>query len=75
MGLDTANRSFAALFGASLLAGMFVFCGAVACALVGQLVPEVAREGIGSLGQGARWTAVVFVAFVGAGAVVGARSF
>jgi Zn-dependent protease with chaperone function len=72
---DTANRSFAALFGASLLAGMFIFCGAVACALVGLLAAEVASDGIASLAHGARWTAAVFVVIVGAGAAVGLRSF
>lgn len=75
MGVDSANRSFASLFGASLMAGMFILCGAVGCVLVGLLVAEVASEGLGSLSEGGRWTAAVFVAVVGAGAIVGLRSF
>lgn len=75
MRVDAANRSFAALFGASLLAGMFIFCGAVACVLAGLLAAEVASDGLGSLSEGARWTAAVFVAIVGAGAAAGLRSF
>jgi beta-lactamase regulating signal transducer with metallopeptidase domain len=75
MRADTANRSFAALFGASLMAGMVVLCGAVGCVLVGLVVAEVARDGVGSLLDDGRWTAAVFVAVVGAGAVVGVRSF
>ena len=75
MRVDTANRSFATLFGASLMAGMFILCGAVGCILVGLVVAEVASDGLGSLSEGGRWTAGVFVAVVGAGAVVGLRSF
>jgi Zn-dependent protease with chaperone function len=75
MRADSANRNFAALFGASLLAGMFIVCGAVGCVLVALVVAEVASDGIGSLSEGGRWTAAVFVAVIGAGAVVGLRSF
>ncbi len=75
MRVDTANRSFAALFGASLMAGMVVLCGAVGCVLVGLVAAEVASDGIGSLAEGGRWTAFAFVAVVGTGAVVGVRSF
>jgi beta-lactamase regulating signal transducer with metallopeptidase domain len=75
MRVDTANRSFGALFGASLMAGMVIFCGAVGCVLVGLVVAEVASDGLGSLSEGGRWTAAVFVAVVGAGALVGIRSF
>jgi beta-lactamase regulating signal transducer with metallopeptidase domain len=75
MRVDTANRSFGALFGASLMAGMVVFCGAVGCVLIGLVVAEVASDGLGSLSEGGRWTAAVFVAVVGAGALVGIRSF
>ena len=75
MRVDSANRSFAALFGASLMAGMFILCGAVACVLVGLVVAEVASDGLGSLSEGGRWTAALFVAVVGAGAVVGLGSF
>lgn len=48
MRVDSANRSFAALFGASLMAGMFILCGAVGCVLIGLLVSEVTSDGIGS---------------------------
>lgn len=75
MQVDSANRSFATLFGASLMAGMFVLCGAVGCVLVGLVVAEVASDGIGSLSESGRWTAAVFVAVVGVGAGVGLRSF
>ncbi len=75
MRVDAANRSFAALFGASLMAGMFILCGAIGCVLVGLVVAEVATAGIESLSEGGRWTAAVFVAVVGAGAVVGLCSF
>lgn len=75
MRVDTANRSFAALFGASLLAGMFILCGAVGCVLAGLVVAEVAAGGIGSLSEDGRWTAAIFVVVVGAGAVVGLCSF
>lgn len=75
MRVDTANRSFAALFGASLLAGMFILCGAVGCVLAGLVVAEVAAGRIGSLSEDGRWTAAIFVAVVGAGAVVGLGSF
>jgi Zn-dependent protease with chaperone function len=75
MRIDTANRSFAALFGASLMAGMFILCGAVGCVLVGLVAAEVAKEGIGSLSEGGHWTAALFVAVVGTGALVGLRAF
>ena len=75
MRVDTANRSFAALFGASLMAGMVILCAAVGCVLVGLVVAEVASDGLGSLSEGDRWAAFAFVAVVGAGAVVGLRSF
>jgi beta-lactamase regulating signal transducer with metallopeptidase domain len=75
MRVDTANRSFGALFGASLMAGMVIFCGAVGCVLVGLVAAEVASDGLGSLSEGGRWTAALFVAVVGAGALVGICSF
>jgi beta-lactamase regulating signal transducer with metallopeptidase domain len=71
MRVDAANRSFGALFGASLMAGMVIFCGAVGCVLVGLVAAEVANDGFGSLSEGGRWTAGLFVAVVGAGALVG----
>lgn len=75
MRVDAANRSFAALFGTSLLAGMFILCGGVGCVLVGLVAAELASDGIGALSEGAHWTAAVFVTVVGAGAAVGLWSF
>ena len=76
MKLDTANRSFASLLSASLVAGMFIFCGAVGCVLVALVATRLAQDGLGALTSGghALWPAVVFIALVGAGAVVGIRS-
>ena len=75
MRVDSANRSFVALLGTSLAAGMFLLCGAVGCVLVGLLIAELATDGLASLSDGGWWTAALFVALVGTGAVVGARSF
>jgi Zn-dependent protease with chaperone function len=69
MRLDTANRSFATLLGASLLAGMFVFCGAVGCVLVILVASEVGEEGWRAFTSGGEslWPAILFIAIVGAG--------
>jgi Zn-dependent protease with chaperone function len=74
--LDTANRSFAALLGASLLGGMLVFCGAVGCVLIALVVSRVAQDGVGALDGGGRtlWPAVAFIAILGAGVVAGILS-
>jgi Zn-dependent protease with chaperone function len=74
--VDTANRSFAGLLGASLLGGMLVFCGAVGCVLVALVGSRVGQDGIGALSPGGRtlWPAVAFIAIVGAGVVAGALS-
>jgi Zn-dependent protease with chaperone function len=74
--LDTANRSFAGLVGASLLAGMLALCGAVGCVLVALLVSRVAEDGLGALGSDpvGVWPALAFIVIVGAGAVLGIRS-
>jgi Zn-dependent protease with chaperone function len=74
--LDTANRSFAGLLGASLLVGMFVFCGAVACVLAVLLVSRLAQDGIDALTSegGAVWPALAFIAIVAAGAIFGVAS-
>jgi peptidase M48-like protein len=73
---DAANRSFAALFGASVLVGMFAFCGAVACILLGLVVSQVAEDGIDAyIANGdAVWPALAFIAIVAAGVVLGVRS-
>ena len=75
MRVDSANRSFAALFGGSLIAAMLLVCGAAVCVLVGLAVAEAASDGVGSLFRGGHWTAAVFVAVVGAGVVAGLCSF
>jgi Zn-dependent protease with chaperone function len=76
MRLDTANRSFAGLLAAGLLAGMFIFCGAVGCVLVVLVVSRIAADGFGGLSNegGDLWPALVFIAIVGAGAVTGVLS-
>ena len=73
MRLDTANRSFATLLGASLLAGMFALCGAAGCVLVLLVVVEITRHGLGALSSdaGTLWPAVTFIAIVGGGALAG----
>jgi Zn-dependent protease with chaperone function len=74
--LDTANRSFAGLAGASLIAGMLALCGAVGCVLAALLVARVAEDGVDALGSdgAAVWPAFAFVAVVGSGAAAGVRS-
>ncbi len=76
MRLDTANRSFAGLLAAGLLAGMFVFCGAVGCVLVALVISRIAADGLGALNDDGRdlWPALVFIAIVGAGAIAGLAS-
>ena len=74
MRLDTANRSFAGLLGASLLASMFVFCGAVGCVLVVLVVRQVGTHGIDALTGHSLWPAVAFIVIVGAGVAVGTWS-
>lgn len=73
MKLDTANRSFAGLLGASLLGGMFIFCGAVGCVLVVLVVSRLAQDGLAALSTDGRtlWPAALFMAVVGAGAIAG----
>jgi Zn-dependent protease with chaperone function len=72
--LDTANRSFAALGGASL-AMAWLLCGAVACVLVTLIGYRVAEDGIGALTSGSDlWPALAFLGLVGAGAMLGIRS-
>jgi hypothetical protein len=74
--LDTANRSFAGLAGASLIAGMLTLCGAVGCVLAALLVLRLAEDGFDALGSegAAVWPALAFITIVGAGAVAGVRS-
>jgi hypothetical protein len=74
--LDTANRSFAGLLGVSLVAGLFVFCGAVGCVLVALVFSRLAQDGTGALSDDGDplWPAVAFIAIVGAGAIAGGLS-
>jgi len=76
MGLDSANRNFAALVISSLLLGVYVFCGAVGCVLVPLIVSRVSHHGVSGLVEGGHnlLPAVVFVVLVGGGVVLGARS-
>jgi Zn-dependent protease with chaperone function len=76
MRLDSANRSFAALVISSLLLGVYVLCGAVGCVLVPLIVSRVSDRGVSGLIDGAHnlLPAVAFVALVGGGVALGARS-
>jgi hypothetical protein len=71
--LDTGNRSFVSLLGGSLV-GLWVACAAGACVLLSLLAYRVADDGVGALtsGDGDLWPALIFLALVGAGAVMGA---
>ena len=74
MKLDSANRSFLALLGISLL-GLYFTLGTGACVLLSMLAYELATGGIDALGDGATvWPALVFLALVGAGALAGIHS-
>jgi Zn-dependent protease with chaperone function len=74
--LDSANRSFAGLVGASLLAGAFLFCAAAGCVLAALVAVQIARHGAAAFTVEGRavWPAIAFVLVVGSGAVLGLRS-
>ncbi len=76
MRLDTANRSFATLAISCMLLGVYVFCCAAGCVLVPLIFSRVSEHGIGGLADSGHnlLAAVLFVVFVGAGAVLGVRS-
>lgn len=76
MGLDSANRNFAALVISSLLLGVYIICGAVGCVLVPLIVSRVSHHGVSGLVDGGRnlLPAVAFVVLIGVGVVLGARS-
>jgi Zn-dependent protease with chaperone function len=76
MRLDSANRSFAALVISSLLLGVYVLCGAVGCVLIPLIVSRVSHHGVSGLVDGSHnlLPAVLFVAVIGGGVVLGARS-
>src|SRR5207248_6131250 len=71
--LDTANRSFATLAGAGLLAAMLVFCGGVGCVLVGLVVTQVGRHGVAAFSAHGHIVlpALAFIVVVGACGAVG----
>jgi hypothetical protein len=70
--LDTGNRSSIGLLGGSLV-GLWLACGAGVCVLLSLLAYRVADDGLGILTSGDRdlRPALVFLALVGAGAVLG----
>jgi beta-lactamase regulating signal transducer with metallopeptidase domain len=74
--LDTANRSFAGLASASMLAGMLAICGAVGCVLLALLVSRLADDGLSVFADEplAVWPTLAFIAIVGVGALLGVLS-
>lgn len=74
MRVNAANRSFFSLVATALVP--FVLLGLVGCGLLGLIASRIAAEGVSGLtsrGQDLR-PAVVFLAVIGAGTVLGARS-
>jgi Zn-dependent protease with chaperone function len=76
MRLDSANRSFAILVGASLLLGIYLICGAVGGVLVPLIVSRASHHGLGGVLSGSHnlIPAVIFVTLVAVGVVLGVRS-
>jgi Zn-dependent protease with chaperone function len=75
MRLDSANRSFLALMGLSLLLGMYVLCGAVGSVLVPLVLARVSHDGIaGLLDAGSIVPVLLFILLVAVGLAFGARS-
>jgi Zn-dependent protease with chaperone function len=76
MRLDSANRSFAILVGSSLLLGMYLMCGAVGGVLVPLIISRASHAGLGGVVSGSHnlVPAVIFVALVTVGVVLGIRS-
>lgn len=76
MRLDTANRSFTGLVGASAVAGMVLLCGAAGCVLAALVASQVGRHGLDAFAREPEslWPAAAFLAIVGTGAAIGARS-
>ena len=75
MKLDSANRSFLALLGISLLA-LYLTLGTGACVLLSMLGYELATGRLDAVDDAgaAVWPAVAFLVLVGAGALAGAYS-
>jgi Zn-dependent protease with chaperone function len=73
---DSANRSFVAFMGLTLLLGAYVLCGAVGSVLVPLLVARVSYGGLpGLLGEGASLLAMLpFVVLVAVGLALAGRS-
>jgi Zn-dependent protease with chaperone function len=76
MKLDSANRSFIAIVTLALLLGMYVLCGAVGSVLVPLMLARVSHDGVRGLlaHGGSLLPAYVFIALVGSGLALGARS-
>jgi Zn-dependent protease with chaperone function len=76
MRMDSANRSFAALMGFSLLLGMYVLCGALGSVLVPLVLARAAHGGIGALLSGVDplLPALLFILLVATGVALGLRS-
>jgi hypothetical protein len=73
--LDTANRNLVALVGIAIASSAWLLCGAAGCVLLMLVAYRVARHGPAELvGDDALLPAAVFLALVGAGAVLGLRS-
>jgi Zn-dependent protease with chaperone function len=73
--LDTANRSLLGIVGVSLASAVWLVCGAAGCILLTLVVYRVGRDGPGALaGDDALLPAAIFLALVGAGTMLGARS-
>jgi Zn-dependent protease with chaperone function len=73
--LDTANRSLLGLVGVSLVSAVWLLCGVAGCILLSLIAYRVTRDGPGALvGDDALLPAAIFLALVGAGATLGARS-
>lgn len=72
MRLDTANRSVLALVGVSLIAGVWILCGAATCVLLGLVGYRVGEDGPHMLvGADPLWPALVFLVLTGGGAMRG----
>jgi Zn-dependent protease with chaperone function len=73
--LNTGNRNFVGLLGASLV-GFWLACGAGVCVLLSLLAYRVADDGLGVLTSGERdlRPALLFLALIGTGAVLGIAS-
>lgn len=74
MRMDRANRSFAALAGASALLAMLVVCGAAGCVLIALVASRLVSDGPSAFAEAAVWPGLLFIGAVGTGAARGAWS-